>query len=83
MLEGGADRWVRKYYDRCDLVEAFDDDYWGFSCNSSSISSSISSISNGSIVNSISSSSSSSSSDACDKCGVQVGAKNAAIIGTI
>lgn len=29
ILQGGADQWIRKYY-KSDLVEDFDDDYWGF-----------------------------------------------------
>lgn len=29
VLEGGADKWIRKYWDT-PLVEGYDDDYWGF-----------------------------------------------------
>jgi rhodanese-related sulfurtransferase len=30
ILQGGADQWIRKFYET-DLVEHYDDDYWGFS----------------------------------------------------
>lgn len=29
ILTGGADQWIRKYW-KTDLVENYDDDYWGF-----------------------------------------------------
>ncbi len=28
VLEGGADRWVRKYFNNSDLVEEYDENYW-------------------------------------------------------
>lgn len=30
ILQGGADRWIRKHYTNELLVENFDDDYWGW-----------------------------------------------------
>ena len=30
ILRGGADQWIRRFHKDSNLVEGFDDDYWGF-----------------------------------------------------
>merc|ERR1712032_1391857 len=30
VLQGGADQWIRRFFNDPSRVEGFDDDYWGF-----------------------------------------------------